>query len=69
MQKDVPTESILDEGIETNFWRSLTKLPHDLQIVVLDNKEPPDDVIEKISYEWFAGSEAVDDERRGYIPS
>jgi hypothetical protein len=37
--------------------------------VVLDNKEPPDDVIEKISYEWFAGSEAVDDERRGYIPS
>ncbi len=65
LQEDVPTESILDAGIEASFWRSLTKVPPGLQIIVLDNKEPPEDLIEKISYEWFAGS--VDGKRQGYI--
>jgi hypothetical protein len=43
-------------------------LKTNLQIIVLDNKEPPPNVARAISYTWFAGPLAKAGERRGFIP-
>lgn len=56
-------------GIEASFWASLkTSLPG-TQVIIIENKEPPADVASAIHYEWFAGEEAQDGERRGFIPA
>jgi hypothetical protein len=66
--RDTVKEDGIDPRIEAAFWNSLRELKPDLQIVVLDNKEPPPDVAAAISYTWFAGPEAKAGERRGFIP-
>lgn len=67
-KKGQPREAAIDPGIEAAFWQSLVVLPQDLQIIVLDNKEPPASVKQAIKYEWFAGIEALVGERAGFIP-
>jgi hypothetical protein len=66
--RDSGTEESIDPSIEAAFWVSIEKLNADLQIVVLDNKEPPPHVASAISYTWFAGPLAKAGERRGFIP-
>jgi hypothetical protein len=61
-------EAEIDPGIEAAFWKSMAALPRDLQIVVLDNKEPPANVASGIKYERFAGPDAKAGERTGFIP-
>lgn len=58
----------VDPGVEAAFWKSLAKTPSDIQVIVLENKEPPEDIAEVIHYEWFAGSGALAGERAGLIP-
>lgn len=67
-KKGQPKEPGIDPGIETAFWASLAALPPDLQVVVLDNKEPPPEIAGALTYEWFAGQEAGPDDRVGFIP-
>jgi hypothetical protein len=67
-KKGQPREQAIDPGIEAAFWQSLAVLPHEFQIVVLDNKEPPASVASAIKYERFAGPEAKAGERAGFIP-
>ena len=64
-----PTESKIDPGIETAFWASIAATPTSLQIIVFDNKEPPGDIASNLAYEWFAGPDAGDGERNGFIPT
>jgi hypothetical protein len=66
--RDSGTDESIDPSIEAAFWVSIEKLKADLQIVVLDNKEPPPHVASAISYTWFAGPLATVGERRGFIP-
>jgi hypothetical protein len=66
---DAPTESRIDPGIEAAFWASIAATPTSLQIIVFDNKEPPTNIASKLSYAWFAGPEASDGERSGFIPA
>ena len=58
----------IDPGIEIAFWKSLSKIPKYMQIIVIENKEPPADVAAKVHYEWFAGEYAKANERAGLIP-
>jgi hypothetical protein len=66
--RDSGTDETIDPSIEAAFWVSIGKLKADLQIVVLDNKEPPPHVAGAISFTWFAGPQAKAGERRGFIP-
>lgn len=66
--RDSGTDEGIDPSIEAAFWVSIAKLKAVLQIVVLDNKEPPLHLAGAISYTWFAGPLAKAGERRGFIP-
>jgi hypothetical protein len=66
--RDIGVDESIDPSIEAAFWMSIKRLKSDLQIVVLDNKEPPPHVATAISYTWFAGNQARAGERRGFIP-
>jgi len=62
-------ESKIDPTIENGFWVSLKELSRDIQIVVLDNKEPPSAIASIIDYTYFAGKKAAKGQRIGFIPS
>ena len=55
-------------GVEEAFWNSLKSVPKNVQIIVIENKEPPADVTKLVHYEWFAGGEAKEGRRVGLIP-
>jgi hypothetical protein len=59
----------VDPGIEASFWSSLTKLGSDVQVIVVENKEPPQHVAEMVNYLWFPGDTAKLGERAGLIPN
>lgn len=67
-QVETPTESKIDPSIEAAFWANIAATPKSLQIIVFDNKEPPAHTASKLAYAWFAGPEATDGERSGFIP-
>lgn len=58
----------VDPGIEASFWESLTRLDDGIQVIIVENKEPPQDVAEKVHYQWFAGDAANPGDRVGLIP-
>lgn len=62
-------DSKIDPTIENGFWVSLTKLSKDIQIVILDNKEPPEAVVDSIAYHYFAGRKWIEGQRRGFLPA
>jgi hypothetical protein len=62
-------ESKIDPTIENGFWVSLKELSKDVQIVVLDNKEPPSAIASIIDYTYFGGTKAARGQRIGFIPS
>lgn len=65
----VTGEGPVDPGIESAFWQSLKNIGPDVQIIVIENKEPPDDVATDVHYEWFAGGNAQPGDRSGFIPA
>ncbi|OWJ63467.1 SMC family protein [Paraburkholderia caledonica] len=59
----------IDAGVEAAFWKSLAKTSKDIQVIVIENKEPPTEMAAEVHYQWFAGEEAKADERAGFIPT
>lgn len=57
----------VDATVEASFWRSLRQIPSEVQIIVLENKEPPTDVSEGLNYHLFAGAEGEPGERYGFF--
>ncbi|WP_395407892.1 hypothetical protein ACHMW6_15075 [Pseudoduganella sp. UC29_106] len=55
-------------GVEAAFWESLKNVPDTMQVIIIENKEPPAHVADSVHYEWFAGDDAKDGERSGLIP-
>ncbi|MCL6336523.1 hypothetical protein EXT66_21930 [Pectobacterium carotovorum subsp. carotovorum] len=55
-------------GVEAGFWHSLSQLPKTVQVIVIENKEPPTSVTSEVHYEWFAGEYAGENERAALIP-
>jgi hypothetical protein len=66
--KDSGAEEKIDPSIEAAFWESLQKVSPDLQVVVFDNKEPPEHVAAQMAFTSFKGIYAKPGERRGFIP-
>lgn len=66
---DDEADASIDPRIEPSFWRSLSEIDDDVQIIVLDNKEPGDDLASKLNLQLFSGPTAVEGERRGFIPA
>lgn len=58
----------IDPRIEPSFWKSLSEMGNDIQIIVLDNKEPSDGLASELNLQLFFGAAAVAGERRGFIP-
>lgn len=61
-------DTAVSQGVEAAFWESLTSISSDVQVVIVENKEPPSDVASSVHYEWFAGDEAGPGDRVGFIP-
>lgn len=67
--KDVKgSDSTVSSGVEAAFWASLTKTTKDVQVIIVENKEPPASVAAAVHYQWFAGNEAGPHDRVGFIP-
>lgn len=62
------TDNPVSFGVETAFWESLTKIAKDVQVIIVENKEPPANVAAAVHYAWFAGNEAGPGDRVGFIP-
>jgi hypothetical protein len=62
------TDNPVSSGVEAAFWESLTKIAKDMQVIIVENKEPPTRVATAVHYEWFAGNEAGPGDRVGFIP-
>lgn len=62
------TDNPVSSGVEAAFWESLTKIAKDMQVIIVENKEPPTSVATAVHYEWFAGNEAGPGDRVGFIP-
>lgn len=58
----------IEPTIEPKFWESLASVDPSMQIIVLDNKEPPPELADKLNLQIFAGLGAQPGERRGFIP-
>lgn len=58
----------IEPTIEPKFWESLASLDPSMQIIVLDNKEPPKELADKLNLQIFAGPRARPGERKGFIP-
>jgi hypothetical protein len=62
-------ETAVSHGVEAAFWESLTSISPEIQVVIIENKEPPSEVASSVHYEWFAGDEAGPGDRIGFIPA
>ncbi|WP_074068794.1 hypothetical protein [Rhizobium gallicum] len=56
-------------GIEPSFWKSISEIDPAIQIIVLDNKEPPLNLFGALNVQLFAGPDAEEGEREGFIPT
>lgn len=56
-------------GIEQSFWKSISEIDPSIQIIVLDNKEPPPHLFDMLNVQLFAGPSAEEGEREGFIPT
>ncbi|HHA0034397.1 TPA: hypothetical protein ACOEXB_001058 [Yersinia enterocolitica] len=61
-------DTAVSASIETGFWASLKELSTEVQVIVIENKEPSSEVATAVHYEWFAGDTAQLDQRAGFIP-
>jgi hypothetical protein len=58
----------VDAGVEAAFWASLPSIIPNIQIIIIENKEPPTTVAKAVHYEWFAGETAGVGDRVAFIP-
>lgn len=61
-------DTAVSQGVEAAFWESLTTISSAVQVVIVENKEPPSSVASAVHYEWFGGDEAGPGDRIGFIP-
>jgi len=58
----------VDAGVEAKFWDSLKRIGSEVQVVVVENKSPPQDVADTLDATWFAGEFATGEQRVGFFP-
>ena len=58
----------INQTIEPLFWDSIAKTSPDIQIIILDNKEPGSELADELNLQLFAGPTAGPHERAGFVP-
>ncbi|WP_343699034.1 hypothetical protein [Caulobacter sp.] len=58
----------VDAGVEAKFWASLKRIGPEVQVIIVENKEPPEDVAQALDAIWFAGETTTDGQRFGFFP-
>lgn len=66
--RDAGISDAVDPGLESGFWSSIPMTSGDLQVIIIENKEPPAAVQAGAHYEWFAGPDSTDGDRAGFVP-
>ena len=56
----------VEDDVQLAFYEDLVQTSDDVQIILLENKEPPEQLRDKMKYEHFSGNESVD--RFGFYP-
>jgi len=68
--KEDPKDSVVDrkkrKEFANAFFLSLSVMPKEMQVIILENVEPPEEVKKKINYIHFSGTEGID--RKAFIP-
>lgn len=68
-QREEPTgEDKIDVRIEPMFWNALANIDSAMQVIVLENKEPGEDLHRVLNLQLFAGVDSEPSERAGFIP-
>ncbi len=63
---EVLTDNQTKIVVRDAFYRDLANCPKDCQIIILENEDPPDDLVESISSHHFTGSPTLG--RKGFFP-
>lgn len=58
-EPDVSEADKISESMVPAFYNYLSNLPHDCQVIVIENEEPPEDVRAKASYTHFTHNSAT----------
>lgn len=56
----------IEDDVQLAFYEDLVQTPDDVQIILLENKEPPEQLQGQMNYVHFSGNETV--ERFGFYP-
>lgn len=54
------------QDVQTAFYDDLVKTPSNQQVIILENKEPPDSIKSAANYYHFSGAPGVG--RTGFYP-
>jgi hypothetical protein len=65
-RRDVQPGETIPDDVKTAFFRSLVDLPPEVQVVILENEDPPEDVRPRINYMQFSRSRGIG--RYGFFP-
>lgn len=57
----------VEQNMQDSFFRSLSRISDDKQLIVFDNKVPPNDIIKDINYIYFSGEDGQG--RKGFFPT
>jgi hypothetical protein len=55
-------------GQSMQVWSPLTAIDPGVQVIIVENKEPPATVANDLTYYWFAGDTGSSNGRKGFIP-
>jgi hypothetical protein len=56
----------IEAVVQNNFYNSLANISPDFQIIILDNKDPSKDIVDKITYHHFTRNHKFG--RYGFFP-
>lgn len=65
-RKNDNTNEDVSPDIQQSFFKNLSSLGKDQQVIILENKEPKKEIRDKINYIHFSGSKGVG--RKGFFP-
>lgn len=57
----------VEQNMQDSFFRSLSRISDDKQLIVFDNKVPPNEIIKNINYIYFSGEDGQG--RKGFFPT
>ncbi len=63
--EEITENDRLNDKVHKSFYENLSKLPKNMQLIVIENKDPSQGITENIHYEHFTNK--TDDGRQGFL--